>query len=68
MGFIGTVEDGTIKLPPGVDLPNGTEVRVEPQSLPAQIGLPRPFITRTRDFGFKPGIDLTKLAQLADVL
>jgi hypothetical protein len=28
----------------------------------------RPFITRTRDFGFKPGVDLTKLGQLADEL
>ena len=28
----------------------------------------RVFITRTHDFGFKPGIDLTKLGQLADEL
>lgn len=31
-------------------------------------GAARSFITRTHDFGFKPGIDLTKLGQLADEL
>ncbi|HEY3897503.1 MAG TPA: hypothetical protein VGM54_02765 [Chthoniobacter sp.] len=29
MSFTATVENGTIKLPPGVDLPDGTEVTVE---------------------------------------
>ena len=30
MSFTATVENGTIKLPPDVVLPNGTEVRIEP--------------------------------------
>ena len=67
--FTATVENDTIKLPPGVHLPDGTEVRIEPQTLPGRsVAEPRKFITRTHDFGFKPGIDLTKLGQLADEL
>lgn len=69
MSFTGTVEKGTIKLPKGVHLPDGTEVRIEPQTRSSQGGAAvRQFITRTHDFGFKPGIDLTKLGQLADDL
>lgn len=30
MSFTATVENDTIKLPPGVHLPNGTQVAVEP--------------------------------------
>ena len=30
MSFTATVENDTIKLPPGVHLPDGTEVRIEP--------------------------------------
>jgi hypothetical protein len=30
MSFTGTVEDGIIKLPPELALPDGTEVRIEP--------------------------------------
>ena len=30
MSFTATVENGAIKLPPNVVLPNGTEVRIEP--------------------------------------
>ena len=30
MSFTATVENGAIKLPPDVVLPNGTEVRIEP--------------------------------------
>jgi hypothetical protein len=69
MSFTATVENDTIKLPHGVHLPDGTEVRIEPQTLPPRSGATaREFITRTHDFGFKPGIDLTKLGQLADDL
>ena len=31
MSFTATVENDTIKLPPGVHLPNGTKVTVEPE-------------------------------------
>jgi hypothetical protein len=30
MSFTATVQNGTIKLPPGLELADGTEVRVEP--------------------------------------
>ena len=30
MSFTATIENKMIKLPPGVDLPDGTEVRIEP--------------------------------------
>ena len=30
MSFTATIENNVIKLPPGVDLPDGTEVRIEP--------------------------------------
>ena len=30
MTFIGKIANGTVVLPPGVSLPEGTEVRVEP--------------------------------------
>lgn len=69
MSFTGTVENGAIKLPKGVHLPDGTAVRIEPQTTPVESDVTaRQFITRTHDFGFKPGIDLTKLGQLADDL
>jgi hypothetical protein len=69
MSFTATVENDTIKLPRGVHLPDGTEVRIEPQTPPPRSGATaRAFVTRTHDFGFKPGIDLTKLGQLADDL
>jgi hypothetical protein len=69
MSFTGTVENGTIKLPHGVHLPDGTQVTIEPQARPPQGGVTaRQFITRTHDFGFKPGVDLTKLGQLANDL
>jgi hypothetical protein len=34
MGFVGVVSKGTVVLPPDANLPDGTEVRVEP--LPAK--------------------------------
>jgi hypothetical protein len=37
MSFTATVENDTIKLPPGVHLPDGTEVIVEPQERRADI-------------------------------
>lgn len=40
---------------------------LEEETKPEQAAPPK-FITRTHDFGFKPGIDLTKLGQLADDL
>jgi hypothetical protein len=30
MSYTGTVENGVVVLPPGVNLPDGTQVRVEP--------------------------------------
>jgi len=30
MTFIATVKDGKIVVPPGVDLPDGTDVKIEP--------------------------------------
>jgi len=70
MSFTGTVENGAIKLPEGVHLPDGTRVQIEPQitTTSSEFMAKRRFITRTRDFEFKPGIDLTKLGQLADDL
>jgi hypothetical protein len=35
MSFTATVENGVIRLPDGVSLPNGAQVRVEPIQLPA---------------------------------
>jgi len=34
MSITATVENDTIKLPPGVHLPDGTEVSIEPKTLP----------------------------------
>lgn len=69
MSFTATVENDTIKLPPGVHLPDGTEVWIDPQTRPGRsVAEPRQCSTRTHDFGFKPGIDLTKLGQLAEEL
>jgi len=34
MSFTATVENDTIKLPPGIHLPDGTEVTVEPRKSP----------------------------------
>ena len=36
MSFTATVENDTIKLPPGVHLPDGTEVTVEPREKAAE--------------------------------
>jgi hypothetical protein len=30
MSFTGTIENGMVKLPPEITLPDGTEVRIEP--------------------------------------
>jgi len=35
MSFTGTVEQGMVKLPPEMGLPDGTKVRVESLSLPS---------------------------------
>ena len=69
MSFAATVENDTIKLPPGVHLPDGTEVWIEPQTRPVRSASAAcQSVTRTHDFGFMPGIDLTKLGQLAEEL
>ena len=34
MSFTATVQNDTIKLPPGVHLPDGTKVSVEPEAMP----------------------------------
>ena len=34
MSFTAVVENGTIKLPPEVNLPDGTEVKIEPVAMP----------------------------------
>ncbi len=36
MSFTATVENDTIKLPPGVHLPDGTEVIVDPRTAPPE--------------------------------
>jgi len=38
MSYTGTVENGKVSLPPGVQLPNGTKVRVETVETPAEGG------------------------------
>ena len=42
MSFTGTIENGVVKLPSGLGLPDGTQVRVEPITKPA----PRNELTR----------------------
>jgi hypothetical protein len=41
MSITATVENDTIKLPPGVHLPGGTTVIVEPQEKPRAVETPR---------------------------
>ena len=48
MSFTATVENGAIKLPPDVVLPNGTEVRIEPVEVESE--KPRPFSERYAKF------------------
>jgi hypothetical protein len=46
MSFTATVENDMIKLPPGVHLPDGTEVSVEPRAPAASGGVRKTFAER----------------------
>ena len=50
MSFTATVENDTIKLPPGLHLPDGTAVNVEPLSPPKPAGPRQPFAERYAEF------------------
>jgi hypothetical protein len=41
MSFTAVVENDTIKLPPGVHLPDGTKVSIEPAEAPHSVEAPR---------------------------
>lgn len=64
MSFIATVEKGTIKLPPGVHLPDGTQVTIEPtQPYPAESAKRKTFAERYAKY---IGCVNTGLGDLAD--